>query len=208
LDSFESRQIDTHIANLNWNSICHGKVFLLPCCVEGARASLEGNMEWREFFFLGSYCFAYHVPHHYAVLDTRMPQSRSAAAFCFHSLLFHILIWICPTYQRADVRYWALKSTIHHLPRIHRCPQGAVSTCVMRLRGGGIPKFYRWLSERYPLINQDVITELDMPEVDNLYLDMNGIIHPCTHGNSEELVTLTVAPIHAFLSTTGPLLLP
>jgi 5'-3' exoribonuclease 1 len=63
----------------------------------------------------------------------------------------------------------------------------------MRLRGGGIPKFFRWLSERYPLINQDVKTELDMPEVDNLYLDMNGIIHPCTHGNSDELVTLTVS---------------
>jgi 5'-3' exonuclease len=79
-----------------------------------------------------------------------------------------------------------------------------VSTCLMRLRGGGIPKFYRWLSERYPLINQDVTTELDMPEVDNLYLDMNGIIHPCTHGNSEELVTLTVELPHEFLDITAP----
>lgn len=46
----------------------------------------------------------------------------------------------------------------------------------------GIPKFYRWLSERYPLINQP-IASTHVPIIDNLYLDMNGIIHNCTHGN-------------------------
>jgi hypothetical protein len=46
----------------------------------------------------------------------------------------------------------------------------------------GIPKFYRWLSERYPLINQPIGASA-VPEIDNLYLDMNGIIHNCTHGN-------------------------
>ena len=44
----------------------------------------------------------------------------------------------------------------------------------------GIPKFYRWISERYPLINQVVKGSL-RPEFDNLYLDMNGIIHMCSH---------------------------
>ena len=48
----------------------------------------------------------------------------------------------------------------------------------------GIPKFYRWLSERYPLINQDLSHQVVIPEFDNLYLDMNGIIHNCTHGNN------------------------
>jgi hypothetical protein len=38
----------------------------------------------------------------------------------------------------------------------------------------GIPKFFRWLSERYPLINQSVALNGFMPGFDNLYLDMNG----------------------------------
>ncbi|KAJ9516662.1 hypothetical protein QJQ45_015162, partial [Haematococcus lacustris] len=51
----------------------------------------------------------------------------------------------------------------------------------------GIPKFYRWLSERYPLLNQKVTATEGPPEIDNLYLDMNGIIHNCTHANQREV---------------------
>ncbi|KAI3438723.1 hypothetical protein D9Q98_001143 [Chlorella vulgaris] len=50
----------------------------------------------------------------------------------------------------------------------------------------GIPKFYRWLSERYPLINQPGGATV-VPIIDNLYLDMNGIIHNCTHGNNPDV---------------------
>ena len=53
----------------------------------------------------------------------------------------------------------------------------------------GVPAFYKWLSKRYPKIVVDVIDDdsADLTtlnpngEFDNLYLDMNGIIHPCSH---------------------------
>ncbi|KAH9809302.1 hypothetical protein Tdes44962_MAKER06162 [Teratosphaeria destructans] len=48
----------------------------------------------------------------------------------------------------------------------------------------GVPKFFRWMSERYPAISQ-LIAENRIPEFDCLYLDMNGIIHNCTHSNSD-----------------------
>ena len=33
-----------------------------------------------------------------------------------------------------------------------------------------MPKFYRWLSERYPLVNQAIDESTLLPEVDNLYI--------------------------------------
>ncbi|KAG5486685.1 hypothetical protein LSCM1_07938 [Leishmania martiniquensis] len=45
----------------------------------------------------------------------------------------------------------------------------------------GVPKFFRWAAERFP----SIITPFkdSPPPVDNLYLDVNGIIHNCTHPN-------------------------
>uniref|UniRef100_A0A1A7XG93 5'-3' exoribonuclease 1 n=3 Tax=Iconisemion striatum TaxID=60296 RepID=A0A1A7XG93_9TELE len=50
----------------------------------------------------------------------------------------------------------------------------------------GVPKFYRWISERYPCLSE-VVKEHKIPEFDNLYLDMNGIIHQCSHPNDEDV---------------------
>ena len=60
----------------------------------------------------------------------------------------------------------------------------------------GVPSFYRWLVNKYPNVVADAIedkgeslnTSLPNPngiEFDNLYLDMNGIIHPCFHPEDE-----------------------
>lgn len=82
----------------------------------------------------------------------------------------------------------------------------------------GVPALFRWLSRKYPKIISPVVeeqpTEVENPdgsttkipidargpnpneeEFDNLYLDMNGIVHPCSHpedrpppANEEEMM--------------------
>ncbi|KAG6014109.1 hypothetical protein E4U43_006915 [Claviceps pusilla] len=62
----------------------------------------------------------------------------------------------------------------------------------------GVPKFFRWLSERYPAISQ-LIAENRIPEFDCLYLDMNGIIHNCTHKDAGEDVSFRLSEEEMFI---------
>ena len=52
----------------------------------------------------------------------------------------------------------------------------------------GVPKFFRWLAERYPLLQQQCAGSA-LPDIDNLYLDMNGVIHNCSHGAGTDVNT-------------------
>jgi 5'-3' exoribonuclease 2 len=62
----------------------------------------------------------------------------------------------------------------------------------------GVPALFRWLSKKYPKIISSVIEERNLvdgveypidttkpnpngEEFHNLYLDFNGIVHPCSH---------------------------
>ncbi|CAF0820587.1 unnamed protein product [Adineta steineri] len=94
----------------------------------------------------------------------------------------------------------------------------------------GVPAFFRWLTRKYPaiLVNciednpstdaQGVYHPLDETkpnpngvEFDNLYLDMNGIIHPCTHPedrpppkNEDEMMILIFECIDRLFSIVRP----
>ena len=47
----------------------------------------------------------------------------------------------------------------------------------------GVPRFYRWLRERWPLTVKEVDGAQSIPPLDYLHVDMNGIIHRATHPN-------------------------
>lgn len=56
----------------------------------------------------------------------------------------------------------------------------------------GIPKLFRWLIDLYPTVLNSVEEgfKSESTKIDKFYLDMNGIIHACTHSNQKELVPL------------------
>lgn len=54
----------------------------------------------------------------------------------------------------------------------------------------GIPRMYKWLTSYYPNVREELIQNEKKRNIDNFYVDMNGVIHHCTHANKETL------PIH------------
>lgn len=81
----------------------------------------------------------------------------------------------------------------------------------------GVPTFFKWLSVKYPKILVDakepqtlqgdgqfgppdpseLLDENPNGEFDNLYLDMNGIIHPCCHPEDADSPTSEEEMFHA-----------
>ncbi|XP_063900159.1 5'-3' exoribonuclease 2-like [Zophobas morio] len=92
----------------------------------------------------------------------------------------------------------------------------------------GVPAFFRWLSSKYSKIIQPAIEKKPSPpgeepieidltsnpngvEYDNLYLDMNGIIHPCCHPEDrpqpeteDEMIALIFEYIDRIFSIVRP----
>ena len=56
----------------------------------------------------------------------------------------------------------------------------------------GIPKFIKTLIDRYPLIVGKIKNDADIPPIDNLYLDMNSILHLLSHSREHNLLALTI----------------
>ena len=77
----------------------------------------------------------------------------------------------------------------------------------------GVPAFFKWLTIRCPTILLDVLKNYnfddpdmnadDTPEIDNFYLDMNGIIHPCTHPENI-VITLQCQPLISTVLIADP----
>ena len=90
----------------------------------------------------------------------------------------------------------------------------------------GVPAFYKWLADKYSKCVVDCIeadeaadgspVDASLPnpngiEFDCLYLDMNGIIHPCTHPedgeappSEEEMFVAIIAYLDRLFSLARP----
>jgi 5'-3' exonuclease len=91
----------------------------------------------------------------------------------------------------------------------------------------GVPSFFKWISAKYPLILQQVVDDdlnatseasrvridqgTEAVPISNLYLDCNGIVHPCCHPEGSpapkdeaEMFANVAALIDRLVATTRP----
>jgi 5'-3' exonuclease len=93
----------------------------------------------------------------------------------------------------------------------------------------GVPAFYRWIREKYPKCIEDCVEDMpgsadgvEIPvhvagpnpngiEFDNLYIDMNGVIHPCVHPEDvpapktvEEMFAAIIAYVDRLMAAVRP----
>ena len=91
----------------------------------------------------------------------------------------------------------------------------------------GVPSFFKWISAKYPLILQQVVEDhlnatsetsrvrtdrgIEAVPISNLYLDCNGIVHPCCHPEGSpapkdeaEMFRNVAALIDRLVATTRP----
>ena len=111
-----------------------------------------------------------------------------------------VLVLVLSLYVRPSTPF-KTTSPIKHRRSIVVSTEGKLGKKVLTWRSNiesstslyGIPKLFRWLVDLYPLVIESVGEGLSQKEgvaVDNFYLDMNGIIHTCTHSNNDKLIAL------------------
>ncbi|RYG67184.1 hypothetical protein EON64_08025 [archaeon] len=118
----------------------------------------------------------------------RVGRDHMEAAPCFVCLnmvkLLFCLLLFCGSFITTPSDAFISPSSMHRrLSSLQR------STPPPATRLYGIPKLFRWLTDLYPLIVDSVGEMLLKRGTDYFYLDMNGIIHSCTHANHDSLIT-------------------
>ncbi|EKF28633.1 5'-3' exonuclease XRNB, putative,exoribonuclease 2, putative, partial [Trypanosoma cruzi marinkellei] len=106
--------------------------------------------------------------------------------YCYYYYYFHYYYFVCGCIRFVD---WV----------------GGDSPAVIM----GVPKFALWLTKKYPEMVSDVIPA----DVHGLYIDLNGLIHPCCHSErdpsvaarpEEEKLQCICSEVEVLLATVRP----